>query len=154
MKLKGKEQSINNELFKTYFTDYQSPSIIYKKLREPENTEINKTGADLIKKVLNKLKRIIGNTPKDDAAKTDENEKIIDVVERILEFNNKIQSGQELKILTTSQMLLSRLPIYLSQLKAGINSEKLKNEIKQLLYSLYRPQELSKTIYNNLIKTS
>ena len=93
MKLKGKEQSINNELFKTYITDYQSPSIIYKKLREPENTEINKTGADLIKKVLNKLKRIIGNTPKDDAAKTDENEKIIDVVERILELNNKIQSG-------------------------------------------------------------
>ena len=153
MKLKGKEQSINNELFKTYFTDYQSPSIMYKKLREPENTEINKTGADLIKKVLNKLKRIIGNTPKDDAAKTDENEKIIDVVERILELNNKIQSGQELKILTTSQML-SRLLIFLSQLKAGINSGKLKNEIRQLLYSLYRSQELSKTIYNNLIKTS
>ena len=153
MKLKGKEQSINNELSKTYFTDYQSPSIMYKKLREPENTEINKTGADLIKKVLNKLKRIIGNTPKDDAAKTDENEKIIDVVERILELNNKIQSGQELKILTTSQML-SRLPIFLSQLKAGINSGKLKNEIRQLLYSLYRSQELSKTIYNNLIKTS
>ena len=153
MKLKGKEQSINNELFKTYFTDYQSPSIMYKKLREPENTEINKTGADLSKKVLNKLKRIIGNTPKDDAAKTDENEKIIDVVERILELNNKIQSGQELKILTTSQML-SRLPIFLSQLKAGINSGKLKNEIRQLLYSLYRSQELSKTIYNNLIKTS
>ena len=153
MKLKGKEQSINNELFKTYFTDYQSPSIMYKKLREPENTEINKTGADLIKKVLNKLKRIIGNTPKDDAAKIDENEKIIDVVERILELNNKIQSGQELKILTTSQML-SRLPIFLSQLKAGINSGKLKNEIRQLLYSLYRSQELSKTIYNNLIKTS
>ena len=153
MKLKGKEQSINNELFKTYFTDYQSPSIMYKKLREPENTEINKTGADLIKKVLNKLKRIIGNTPKDDAAKTDENEKIIDVVERILELNNKIQSGQELKILTTSQML-SRLPIFLSQLKAGINYGKLKNEIRQLLYSLYRSQELSKTIYNNLTKTS
>ena len=153
MKLKGKEQSINNELFKTYFTDYQSPSIMYKKLREPENTEINKTGADLIKKVLNKLKRIIGNTPKDDVAKTDENEKIIDVVERILELNNKIQSGQELKILTTSQTL-SRLPIFLSQLKAGINSGKLKNEIRQLLYSLYRSQELSKTIYNNLIKTS
>ena len=154
MKIKGKEQNINNELFKTYFTDYQSPSIMYKKLREPENTEITKTGADLFKKVLNKLKRIIGKTPKDDAAEIEENGKIIDVVERILELNNKIQSGQELKILTTSQMLLSRLPIYLSQLKAGINSEKLKNEIKQLLYSLYRPQELSKTIYNNLIKTS
>ena len=153
MKLKGKEQNINNELFKTYFTDYQSPSIMYKKLKEPQNIEITKTGADLFKKVLNKLKRIIGKTPKDDAAEIEENGKIIDVVERILELNNKIQSGQELKILTTSQ-ILSRLPISLSQLKAGINSEKLKNEIRQLLYSLYRSQELSKTIYNNLIKTS
>ena len=153
MKLKGKEQNINNEFFKTYFTDYQSPSSMYKKLREPENTEINKTGADLIKKVLTKLKRIILNTPKDDAAKIEENEKIIDVVERILELNNKIQSGQELEILTTSQ-ILSRLPISLAQLKAGINSENLKNKIRQLLYSLYRSKELSKTIYNNLIKTS
>ena len=56
-----------------------------------ENTEINKTRTDLIKKVLTKLKRIIENTPKDDAAKIEENEKIIDVVEKILQFNNKIQ---------------------------------------------------------------
>ena len=42
-------------------------------------------------------------------------------MEKILEFNNKIQSGQGLKILTPSQML-SRLPISLAQLKAGNNS--------------------------------
>ena len=47
----------------------KSPSNTYKKLSETENTEINKTRADLIKKVLTKLKRIIENTPKDDAAK-------------------------------------------------------------------------------------
>ena len=47
------------------------------------------------------------------------------------------QRGQGLKILTPSQML-SRLTIALAQLKAGNNSEKLKNEIRQLLYSLYR----------------
>ena len=46
--------------------------------------------------------------------------KIVDIVERILEFNNKIQSGQGLKILTTNQ-LLSRLPITLAQLKTGNN---------------------------------
>ena len=46
------------------------------------------------------------------------------------------QQGQGLKILTPNQML-SRLPISLAQLKAGNNSEKLKNEIKELLYSLY-----------------
>ena len=148
--IKRKEQNINNELFKAYFTDYQSPSSMYKKLSKTENTEINKTRADLIKKVLTKLKRIIENTPKDDAAKIEENEKIIDVVERILELNNKIQSGEGLKILTPSQMP-SKLPITLAQLKAGNNSEKLKNEIRQLLYSLYRSKKLTKQLYKSLV---
>ena len=47
--------------------------------------------------------------------------------------------------------MLSRLPISLAQLKAGNNSQELKNEIRQLLYLLYRSKKLSKTIYNNLI---
>ena len=62
------------------------------------------------------------------------------------------QKGGGLKILTPDQML-SRLPVSLAQLKAGIKSEKLKNEIRELLYSLYRSNELTKTIYNNLIIT-
>ena len=74
----------------------------------------------------------------------------IDIVERILGLNNKIQSGQGLKILTPNQML-SRLPISLAQLKGGNNSEKLKNEIRQLLYSLYRSKKLTKQIYKSLI---
>ena len=49
--------------------------------------------------------------------------------------------------------MLSRLPISLAQLKAGNNSEKLKNEIRQLLYSLYRSKKLTKTMNNNLINT-
>ena len=47
--------------------------------------------------------------------------------------------------------MLSRLKISLVQLKAGNNSEKLKTEIRKLLYSLYRSKELTKIIYNNLI---
>ena len=47
------------------------------------------------------------------------------------------QDARGLKILTPDQML-SRLPITLAQLKAGNNSEKLINEIRQLFYSLYR----------------
>ena len=62
------------------------------------------------------------------------------------------QKGQGLKILTPSQML-SRLPISLGQLKAGNNSKKLKNQIRQLLYSLYRSKKLTETIYNNLINS-
>ena len=46
--------------------------------------------------------------------------------------------------------MLSRLPITLAQLKAGNNSLRLKNEIRQLLYSLYRSKKSTKTIYNHL----
>ena len=42
--------------------------------------------------------------------------------------------------------MLSRLPITLTQLKAGNDSEKLKNEIKQLLYSLYRSKDMTKQV--------
>ena len=47
--------------------------------------------------------------------------------------------------------MLSRLPIALAQLKAGNNSEKLKNEIRQLLYSLYRSKRLTKNVYKSLV---
>ena len=72
-------------------------------------------------------------------------DKIVDIVEKILEFNRQNQEGQGLKILTPDQ-LISRLPITVAQLKAGNNSEKLKNE-RQLLYSLYRSKKINK---NNL----
>ena len=72
------------------------------------------------------------------------NQKITKIIEEILRFNKKNQEGQGLKILTPNQ-LLSRLPISLAQLKAGNNSEKLKNEIKQLMSSLYRSKKNYKT---------
>ena len=77
----------------------------------------------------------------------EENEKIINIVENILYFN---QSRQGLKLLTLKQML-SRLPITLAQLNAGDNSEKLNNEIRQLLYSLYRFRKRTKQLYKSLI---
>ena len=58
----------------------------------------------------------------------------------------KRQSGVGLKILTPDQML-SRLPITLAQLKAGNNSQKLINEIRQLLYPLYHSKKINQ---NNL----
>ena len=60
--------------------------------------------------------------------------------------------GSGLKILTPQQML-ARLPILLAQIKAGNNSRELKNEIRQLHYSLYRSKQRSKTVYKNLIAT-
>ena len=73
------------------------------------------------------------------------------MVEHILYFNQLDQQGSSLKILTPDQML-SRLPITLAQLKAGHNSDKLKNEIRQLLCCLYRSKNMTKQVCNNLIK--
>ena len=78
-------------------------------------------------------------------------DKIVEVVREILKFNKQNQEGKGIKILTPNQML-SRLPISLAQLQAGNNSEKLKNEIRQLLYSLYRSKNMTKQVYINLIK--
>ena len=66
-------------------------------------------------------------------------------------LRNMNKEGKGLKILTNKQML-NRLPILLAQIQAGNNSKKLKNELRQILYSLYRSKALTKTVYNNLIK--
>ena len=60
--------------------------------------------------------------------------------------------GTGLKILTPKQML-QRLPIALAQVKAGNNSESLLNEIRQIVYSLYQSKQITKKLYNNLIKS-
>ena len=67
-------------------------------------------------------------------------------------LRNMNKEGKGLKILTNKQML-NRLPLLLAQIQAGNNSIKSKNEIRQILYSLYRSKVLTKTVYNNLIKS-
>ena len=64
----------------------------------------------------------------------------------------KQQEGTGVKILTPNQML-KRLPIALAQIEAGNNSESLLNEIRQIVYSLYRSKEITKKVYNNIIKS-
>ena len=77
-------------------------------------------------------------------------DKILKIAKEILDFNKQNQIGKGLKILTPDQML-SRLPITLAQLNAGNNSEKLKNEIRQSLFSLYQSKKLTKQICKSLI---
>ena len=82
-------------------------------------------------------------------------DKTLKIVEKIPDFNKKIQKKKKkiahgLKILTPDQMF-NRLPITLAQLKGGNNSEKLKNEIRQLLYSLHSSKQLTKQLYKSLI---
>ena len=120
-----------------------------KRLRDTSD----KRNKDLVKSInetLTEMKNIIKNVPKDNPSKTEESKKMTDIVERVLVLNHEKQIGLGLKILTPNQML-SRLPITLTQLKAENNSEKLKNEIRKLLYSLYRSKKLTKNVYKSLV---
>ena len=122
-----------------------------KKLYETKNKNKNNELVEEIKNRWNNLKDEIKKMSEDEK-EIEQPDKILKIVEEVLDFNKKIrkQQGQGLKILTPNQML-SRLPITLAQLKAGNNSEKLKNEIRQLLYSLCRSKKLTKQLYKNLI---
>ena len=106
--IEEEEKNVNNKLFKEYFTHYLSPSDMYKKLRETDG-ERNEDQVYVIKKMLNKMKELIENVPENKTFKIEENQKIINIVQRILYFNQLNQSGQGLTILTPNQML-SRLP--------------------------------------------
>ena len=64
---------------------------------------------------------------------------------------NKIERTG-LKILSPKQML-QRLPIALAQVKAGNNSERLLNEIRQIVCSLYQSKQITKKLYNNIINS-
>ena len=119
-------------------------------LSKTQDAQRNKQLMLAIKTGLIDLNKEIKNMS-DDEKKIEKPNEIVDAVEEIIDYNEEqSQGGYGLKILTPEQML-SRLPISLAQLKAGNNSEKLKNEIRQLLYSLYRSKTLSKTIYEHLI---
>ena len=53
----------------------------------------------------------------------------------------------------TGLKMLQRLPIALAQVKAGNNTESLLNEIRQIVYSLYQSKQITKKVYNNIIKS-
>ena len=77
----------------------------------------------------------------------------VEYTERVLEpkFRSK-QKGTKLEILTPKQML-QRLPITLAEIKADNNSQSLLNEIRQIVYSLYQSKEITKKVYNNILKS-
>ena len=148
--IEDESKDITYELFKEYF-NFEVPTALAKKLYETKDQKKNNDLVELIKVRCSNLNDEIGNMSEDEK-KIEKPDKILKIDEQTLNFNNKIhkQEGLGLKILTPSQML-SRLPITLAQLKAGNNFEKLKNEIRQLLYSLYRSKKLKKQLYKSLL---
>ena len=111
--------------------------------RKSESVEVNEKGdLEIFKEKSDKGKQKSDKQP--DTTDMPELESEESAAER------RNQQGKGLKILTPDQML-SRLPITLAQLKAGNNSEKLQNEIRQLLYSFYRSKNLTKKLYKSLV---
>ena len=138
-------------MFTKYF-NFLKPIALAKQLYE---TKDKKKNSMLVEEIKNRWSNLKDETKKISKEET-ENEKpnqILETVKEILDFNKDIQEqrGLGLNILTPNQML-SRLPITLAHLKARNNSEKLKNEIGQLWYSLYGSKKLTKQLYKSLIE--
>ena len=143
------ETNINDDLFNKYFK-FRRPSDVLMLLNKTNDTEKSNKLVNLINSGLKYLKEEIKKKSEVEIENEDP-ELIVTIVENILKFNKQNQQkGQGIKILTQNQMLI-KLPIALAQLQAGNNSKKFKNEIKQLLYFLYRSKNMAKQVYNNLM---
>ena len=146
--IENKSKGISYDLFRKYL-NFETPTQLTKNLFEIKDKKKNNDFVEEIKSRWRKLKDEIEEMSKDE--KEIENpDKIIHIVKEMFNFNKQNQEGKGLNILTPNQML-NRLPIILAQLKTGNNLEKLKNEIRQLLYSFYRSKNMTKQVYNNLI---
>ena len=162
-----KKEKIDNEdtSFKNFLDKYDyNIKIIYKKTKistENMNEAINNyihhnNLKDLINEY-NSLSKDINNFANDMRSKKIHNPN--DKQEMLYNYWNELEKnisslnnqGKGIKILTNKQML-NRLPILLAQIQARNNSKSLKNELRQILYLLYRSKILTKTVYNNLIK--
>ena len=148
-RINDEEIDLSKELFNKCF-NIQRPSDMLMYLNKTNYNKKNNELVNVINSGLKDLKEEIKKMSKE-KAEAEDSEAIVKIVEDILKFNKQNQQAEGIKILTPSQML-SRLPITLAQLKAGNNSEKFKNEIRQLLHSLYRSKNMTKQVYNNLIK--
>ena len=108
-------------MFEDYFS-FSVPSALAKRLFEAKDKKKNNDLVELIKVRWSNLNNKIEKMSKKEI-EDEKPDKILEIVQEIIEFNKEKQLGQDLKILTPNQML-SRLPITLAQLKAGNNSEK------------------------------
>ena len=125
---------LNEELFKKYFK-IQKPSDVLTYLNKTSDKKKNNELVNMINSGLKDLKEEIKKMSEEEK-EVEDPESIIETVEQILKFNKQNQEAKGLKILIPNQKN---------------SSEKLKNEIRQLLYSLYRSKNMTKQVYNSLI---
>ena len=71
---------------------------------------------------------------------------------RPLEGDDEVKEGKGINVSTPNKLLIGLL-LLLAQIKAGNNSQKLKNEMGQILYLLYQHNKIIKTLYSTFIQS-
>ena len=141
---------------KELFNAIRDNKIGFSEAKNKQNDFLNKlTNIEIGRKTLEQEK-IINNLERFYVSRQEVINFFKDYTEMLSDANYRAKQnetkGTRLKILTPKQML-QRLPIALGQVKAGNNSENLLNKIRQIIYSLYHSKEITKKVYNNLIKS-
>ena len=157
------------------FKDLRIPPVGFIKFKVPlhifESIHNDDIPLEDVEEEKRELKRDLGRIKQEDPRdKSEEQKKTIDNIKNLYNSKEKIvkmfndyaknmsrdiydsKQGTGLKILTPKQML-QRLPIALAQIKAGNNLKSLLNEIRQIFYSLYQSKEITKKVYDNIIKS-
>ena len=140
---------------KELFNAIKNNQIKFSEVKNKQNEFLNKLSNIKIGKKTPEQKEVINNLEKFYNSREEVINFFRDYIEMLSDANYDSKQnetkGKGLKILTPKQML-QRLPIALAQVKAGNNSENLLNEIRQIIYSLYQSKEITKKVYNNIIK--
>ena len=140
---------------KEFFNAIKNNQIKFSEIKNKQNQFLNKLRNVKIGKKTTEPKNIINNLENFYNSREEVINFFRDYIEMLSNANydskHSETKGKGLKILTPKQML-QRLPIALAQVKAGNNSERLLNKIRQIVYSLYQSKQITKKVYNNIIK--
>ena len=141
---------------KELFNKIKNNQIKFSEVKNKQNEFLNKLSNIKIGKKTTEQKEVINNLEKFYNSREEVINFFRDYIEMLSDAKYDAKQnetkGTGLKILTPKQML-QRLPIALAQVKAGNNSESLLNEIRQIVYSLYQSKQITKKVYNNIIKS-
>ena len=141
---------------KELFNKIKNNQIKFSEVKNKQNEFLNKLSNIKIGKKTLEQKEVINNLEKFYNSREEVINFFRDYIEMLSDAKYDAKQnetkGTGLKILTPKQML-QRLPIALAQVKAGNNSESLFSEIRQIVYSLYQSKQITKKVYNNIIKS-
>ena len=141
---------------KELFNAIKNSQIKFSEVKNKQNEFLNKLSNIKIGKKTAEQREVVDNLNKFYLSREEVINFFKDYAKMILDVGYKAKQnetkGTGLKILTPKQ-ILEKLPIALAQVKADNNSESLLNEIRQIVYSLYQSKQITKKVYNNIIKS-